>query len=302
MKHETIRACSIWRALEVVGDVPVLLILEQAFLGIHRFDEVVQETGVARSVISNRLEKLVDAGVFTKLPERRSGYRMTEKGRDLFPVALMILRWQHRWEAGERSFAIELVHRDCGHTFVPVATCDHCAGEIDPREVTWAPGPGLSQVTPVYGRRRMQTAAAIAKRGNQTMVDSVIQLFGDRWATLVVRACFTGIHRFDEIQRDTLMASNILADRLERLQAQGIVQAKPYSAHQDRFEYRLSEKGRDLYPVLLALLQWGDRWYGDAKGPPLLLTHQNCGHALRLHPSCNACSGDVHIANTAFER
>lgn len=78
------------------------------------------------------------------------------------------------------------------------------------------------------------------------------------------------------------MASNVLADRLDRLQAQGIIRAKPYSAHQDRFEYRLTRKGLDLYPVLLALLQWGDRWYADAKGPPLLLTHQNCGHALRL--------------------
>ena len=298
--HQTIRACSIWRALEVVGDVPVLLILEQAFLGRHRFAEFVQQTGVARSVISNRLEKLVDAGVITKPPERRAGYRLTEKGRDLFPVALMILRWQQRWEAGERSFAIDLVHRDCGQKMIPVAACEHCAGEIDPRAVTWAPGPGLSQVTPVYGRRRMQTAAAIAKRGNQTMVDSVIQLFGDRWATLVVRACFTGIHRFDDIQRDTLMASNILADRLERLQAQDILRAKPYSAHQDRFEYRLTEKGRDLYPVLLALLQWGDRWYADSKGPPLLLTHQNCGHALSLQPNCSACGTGLHIANTGF--
>jgi DNA-binding HxlR family transcriptional regulator len=302
VKHESIRACSIWRALEVVGDVPVLLILEQAFLGRRHFDEFVRETGVTRSVISNRLQKLVDAAVFTKLPERRAGYRLTEKGRDLFTVALMILRWQHHWETGERSFAISLVHQDCGHKLIPVATCDHCAGEIDPREVAWAPGPGLSQVTPVYGRRRMQSAAAIARRGNQTMVDSVIQLFGDRWATLVVRACFTGIHRFDEIQRDTLMASNVLADRLDRLQAQGIIRARPYSAHQDRFEYRLTRKGLDLYPVLLALLQWGDRWYADAKGPPLLLTHQNCGHALRLNPTCKVCSGALHIANTTFER
>ena len=98
------------------------------------------------------------------------------------------------------------------------------------------------------------------------------------------------------------MASNILADRLERLQAQGIVRAEPYSAHQDRFEYRLTEKGRDLYPVLLALLQWGDRWYADAKGPPLLLTHGRCGHTLRLQPRCSACSLALHIANTAFKR
>ena len=300
MKHQTIRACSIWRALEVVGDVPILLILEQAFLGRHRFDEFVSETGVARSVVNNRLEKLVDAGIFLKRPERRAGYVLTEKGRDLFPVALMILRWQHLWEAGERDISVELIHQDCGQKMVPVAACDHCHEAIDPRQVSWQPGPGLSQVTPVYARRRMQTAAASAKRSNRTMVDSVIELFGDRWATLVVRACFTGIRRFDDIQRDTLMATNILADRLERLQRQDIIKARPYSAHQDRFDYRLTQKGRDLYPVLLALLHWGDRWYADSKGPPLLLTHTPCNHRLKLAPSCSECGGALSSTNMAF--
>ena len=301
MKPETIRACSIWRALEVVGDVPVLLILEQAFLGKHKFVEFVSETGIARSVISKRLEKLVEANVLDKLPDRRSGYRLTDKGQGLFPVALMILRWQHRWESDARSFAVELVHRDCGKPTVPSAKCNHCAEEIDPRQVSWEQGPGLSQVTPVYGRRRKQTTAATIKRGNRTMVDSVIELFGDRWATLIVRACFTGITRFDEIQRDTLMASNILADRLERLKAQGIILARPYSGHQDRFEYKLTEKGRDLYPVLLALLQWGDVWYADRKGPPLILTHDACRHRLELLPTCSGCNERLSNANITFQ-
>lgn len=301
MKHETIRACSIWRALEVVGDAPVLLILEQAFLGKRRFDEFVQETGVARSVISNRLQKLVEADVFAKLPQRRAGYRLTEKGRDLFPVALMILRWQHLWASGERDIHVNLSHRDCGQTMHPLAICEHCGTDIDPRAVSWEPGPGLSQVTPLYGRRRMQTVSASAKRSNRTMVDSVIELFGDRWATLVVRACFTGINRFDDIRRDACIATNILSDRLERLQKQQIIRAALYSGHQDRFEYRLTEKGRDLYPVLLALLYWGDRWYADSKGPPLLLMHKSCGHNLRLRPACSCCAGMLNLQNTMFK-
>ena len=300
MKHETIRACSIWRALEVVGDVPVLLILEQAFLGRHRFDEFVQHTRVARSVISNRLARLVEAEVLEKLPERRSGYRLTVKGRDLFPIALMILRWQHQWESGERGFAVTLTHRGCGHAAVPTPSCQHCHTEIDPRDVAWQPGPGLSQVTPVYARRRLPTATASGKREAAMMVDSAIELFGDRWATLVVRACFTGIHRFDAIQRDTLMATNILSDRLQRLQAQGIIQSRSYSAHQDRFEYRLTAKGRALYSVLLALLHWGDAWYADTKGPPLLLTHQPCNHPLQLDVTCSSCGEALNLRNVTF--
>jgi DNA-binding HxlR family transcriptional regulator len=103
MKRQTVRACSIRRALEVVGDVPVLLIFEQAFLGRHRFDEFVTETGVARSVISQRLAKLVEANVLTKLPERRSGYRLIEKGRDLYPVLLALLGWGDRWYADRKG-------------------------------------------------------------------------------------------------------------------------------------------------------------------------------------------------------
>lgn len=300
MKHETIRACSIWRALEVVGDVASMLILEQAFLGRRRFQDFVLETGIARSVINQRLERLVEAGVLEKSVERRGGYRLTAKGKGLFPVALMILRWQHLWEDEGRGFRVRLVHRDCGAETEPLPACSHCAEEIDPREVSWAPGPGLSQVSPVYARRRKQTAAASAKRGNATMLDSAIELFGDRWSTLVVRACFTGIHRFDEIQRDTLMATNILSGRIERLLAQGILKAVPYSAHQDRFDYRLTRKGRDLYPVLLGLLAWGDAWYSDSKGPPLLLQHKACDHALALRPACNVCGGTITIENTAF--
>ncbi|MBA4161478.1 MAG: transcriptional regulator [Novosphingobium sp.] len=300
MEHQTIRACSIWRALEVVGDVPVLLILEQTFLGRHLFGEFVEETGLARSVVSNRLTRLIEAGVLEKPQELRGGYRLSQKGRALFPVALMILRWQHLWAAGDRAYKVTLHHRTCGQATVPQALCESCREPIDPRAVSWEPGPGLSQVTPVYGRRRMPSVTA--KRGDRIMVDSVIGLFGDRWATLVVRACFTGIHRFDDIQRDTLMASNILSDRIERLLTQGIIRAMPYSAHAGRFDYRLTEKGRDLYPVLLALLHWGDRWYADAKGPPLLLTHQSCNHSLVLRPGCSACAEPLDITNTTFAR
>jgi DNA-binding HxlR family transcriptional regulator len=213
----------------------------------------------------------------------------------------MILRWQHRWEPGERGFSVRLVHRGCGKAMEPVPQCTACQAAIDPRAVEWVPGPGLAQVTPAYTRRRQQTAAASAKRGNRTMVDSVIELFGDRWATLVVRACFTGIHRFDEIQRDTLMATNILSGRIERLLAQGIIKAVPYSAHQDRFEYRLTEKGRDLYPVLLALLQWGDRWFADEKGPPLLLTHWPCGSGLLMAACCSQCGEPLDTSGIVFE-
>ena len=305
MKHDrTIRACSIWRALDVVGDVPVLLLMEQAFLGTHSFDEFVGRTGLARSVVSGRLKKLVEEDCLVKRPKKTGRgfhYVLTQKGRDQFPNALMMLRWQHRWEATSRDFQVRMHHATCNSATEPVPVCAHCRGEIDPREVGWREGPGLAQVTPRYDRRRFSGEVGANRPGGRPLVDTMIELFGDRWATLVVRAMFTQINRFDDIQRDTLMATNILTGRLDRLVRQGILKTVRYSAHAERVEYRLTEKGRDLYPVLLALLQWGDKWFSDERGPPVLLTHRPCGHDLHMQVTCSHCGGELTLSNSRFE-
>lgn len=132
------------------------------------------------------------------------------------------------------------------------------------------------------------------------LLDSVIELFGDRWTTLIIRSCFMGLSRFGDIQQDTLIATNILSHRIERLLDQGIVKARAYSDAPPRYEYHLTEKGRDLYPVILALLEWGDRWFADKHGPPLLLKHQDCGRALKLDVVCSACGRTLKLEETAF--
>jgi len=227
-------------------------------------------------------------------------YMLTQKGRDQFPNGLMMLRWQHKWEADSRDFQVRLHHATCGHATEPVPTCAHCLAEIDPRDVDWREGPGLAQVVPHYERRRFNGDIGARRPGRRPLVDTMIELFGDRWATLVVRAMFTHINRFDDIQRDTLMATNILTGRLDRLNRQGIIRAVPYSDRGDRFEYRLTAKGRDLYPVLLALLQWGDRWFSDERGPPVLLTHRPCGHDLNMVVACSHCGDELRLDNSRF--
>lgn len=304
MKMETIRACSIWRALEVVGDVPVLLIMERAFLGTNTFEAFVEESGVPRSVVSDRLKKLVIEDCLVKNPEpkgRRSFYRLSDKGRALFPVALAMLGWQHRWEAGERGFTVQLVHKTCEHMAEPRATCKSCTGEIDPRDVGWKAGPGLAQVIPVYSTRRRPSKAVTARRDKATLVDTVIGLYGDRWSTLIVRSMFSGFHRFDQIQTDTQMAPNILSGRITELIEKGILHATQYCDLPPRYEYRLTEKGRALYPVILSLLQWGDRYYADEKGPPLLLAHRPCQSPLEMVMACDHCGEPLKLDEVTYK-
>ena len=295
-----IRTCSIWRALEVVGDASVLLILEASWIGARRFEELRARTGLLQTLLSDRLKRLVAAGVLAKAPYStappRFEYRMTRKGLDLYWPALMMLRWERRWGAQDGRLQLRLRHRTCGHIFEPVPTCLKCGDEISARDVDWTEGPGVGWMAPRYSRRRQQRHAA---GGASSLMVDVAQITGDRWAGLVLRSIFTGIRRFDEIQRDTAMATNILSERLSWLTGQGVIAAHPLDGK--RFEYRLTEKGIDYYPVLLMLLQWGDKYYVSPDGPPLLLRHKSDGHDLEPAVTCSCCSQPVEAHDVAFE-
>ena len=295
-----IRTCSIWRALEVVGDTSVLLILEASWIGARRFDEFRARTGLVQTRLSDKLKKLVAAGVlekklYSEAPPRFE-YHMTGKGRDLYWPALMMLRWERRWSAPEGKLRLTLRHKTCGHAFEPVPTCLKCGDEISARDVDWAEGPGVGWMAARYSRRRQQRHAASNAQG--LMVD-VAQITGDRWASLALRSIFTGLRRFDEIQRDTAMATNILSERLSWLTAQGVIRTHDLGAR--RFEYRLTEKGIDYYPVLLMLLRWGDQYYVSPEGPPLLLRHKADGHDLEPAVTCSCCGQPVEPHAVDFE-
>ncbi|MBU1376481.1 MAG: helix-turn-helix transcriptional regulator [Alphaproteobacteria bacterium] len=295
-----IRTCSIWRALEVVGDTSVLLIIEAAWIGARRFDQFRTRTGLLQTLLSDRLKRLVAAEVFEKViyseSPPRFEYRLTRKGRDLYWPALMMLRWERRWVSPEGKLQLRMHHRTCGNVFEPVPTCLKCGDEISARDVDWTEGPGVGWMSARYSRRRQQRHAAEAASG--LMVD-VAQITGDRWASLILRSIFTGLRRFDEIHRDTAMATNILSERLSWLTAQGVIRAHDLPGR--RSEYRLTEKGIDYYPVLLMLLQWGDKYYVSPEGPPLVLRHKADGHDLEPAVTCSCCSQPVEPHDVTFE-
>jgi DNA-binding HxlR family transcriptional regulator len=124
-----------------------------------------------------------------------------------------------------------------------------------------------------------------------------LAFLGERWAVLVLRDVFLGRRRFDEIQDSLGIATNVLSRRLATLVDEGILERRPYSEHPERFEYRLTPKGRDLQPVLLSLLAWGDRYTAGPEGPPLETVHEECDHAFHAVATCSQCGGEVHAGN-----
>ena len=125
-----------------------------------------------------------------------------------------------------------------------------------------------------------------------------LDVLGDTWSILVLRDIFLGAHRYDQIQQHLGIARNILAARLKRLVEHGLLEKRQYEAHPPRFEYHLTRKGLDLQPVLVGLMQWGDRYVADARGGPVVLNHRACGHPVQAVTMCEACGERVSPRQT----
>ena len=128
-------------------------------------------------------------------------------------------------------------------------------------------------------------------------IGAAVAVIGERPTFLVLREAFNGVRRFDDMQRRTGMPRQVLADRLAGLVREGLLRKVPYrdSGQRGRYEYRLTDKGLDLYPVLVALMQWGDQHAAGPAGPPVLLQHRDCGEPVQLQLSCRA----GHILDSA---
>ena len=121
-------------------------------------------------------------------------------------------------------------------------------------------------------------------------IGRTLDILGDRWSFIVLREVFQGIRRFDDLTVRTSIPRTVLTDRLRRLVDAGILRREPYRepGARSRSEYRLTEKGLDLYPVLLALQAWGNRYLADPEGPPVEFVHRDCGERLDLVMRCDA--------------
>jgi DNA-binding HxlR family transcriptional regulator len=119
-------------------------------------------------------------------------------------------------------------------------------------------------------------------------VAQCLEVVGEWWSLLIMRDVFFGVTRFDEFQERLGISRNILDQRLNRLVEAGVLVKMPYSEHPPRFDYRLTDKGRDLWPVLTAMRQWGDE-YAAPDGPPMLVIHKGCGQVSDAILTCSAC-------------
>ena len=118
-------------------------------------------------------------------------------------------------------------------------------------------------------------------------------LIGDRWTLMILRDCFLGVRRFEAFEKRLGISRSIVSDRLRRLTAEGVLRRETYQQRPRRQEYRLTDKGLALHPVIMAIVGWGDAWCAGDAGPPLLHRHSACGCDFHAVQTCSACGAEV---------
>lgn len=310
VRHKPVRAtpfernCSVGRTIDVIGDGWSFMIIRECFFGARRFEEFRDVLGLPRTTLTERLRKLTRLGVLRQVVycERplRHEYRLTVAGLDLYPVMLAMMSFGDKWLSGGKPRPLHLLHTRCGKACKAIVACSECKTEIHGRRVMYRDGPGAG-TSPVPADRISRRSAdpTALERRRPSSVARTLQIIGDRWSFMVLRAGFFRIRRFDEMQNTLGIAPNILTDRLGRLVADAIFARVLYQTAPERYEYRFTDKGRDLFGSMLAMIRWGDKWLSNGK-PPLKLTHIDCGKDFDPTVICDQCKQPLIAAEMRY--
>jgi DNA-binding HxlR family transcriptional regulator len=300
------RFCSVARTVEILSDAWSFLVLRECFFGVRRFEQFQSILRVPRNTLVKRLNKLTELGLLKKVSyaegSSRFGYRFTGKGIDLYATMLSLLQFGDKWLHRGEELPLQLIHNRCGKPCSPIVVCSACNEEINVRDVQYRNGPGAGSATRNMERKRSRRASdpTVLERVRPCSVARTLQVIGDRWTFLVIREMFFSVRRFDEFLANLGIASNILTDRLQRLTEYGIIEKHQYQVRPERFEYRFTTKGRELYSPMIVMMHWGDKWLSMGR-PPLILRHRKCQHDFHAVVVCSECRQELDVHDMRHE-
>lgn len=285
---------SVFLAVESVGDAWSWLLMREALIDdVRRFDEFRSRLGIARSTLAARLAQLVANGLLRR--SASSEYLPTQQGEEFFACLMVAMRWGDHWYPG-RPDRRTATHHLCGGQVRATLQCSQCHQVVVATDVDVHGYVG--NATAPFARNR-SPAFDLLERNRSCGIAATTAVIGERWSSLVIRESFFRTRRFDEFERRLGIAPNILSQRLTRLVDHGILTRAPYQERPVRHEYRLTDKGLDIYPIPLALLNWGDRWLAHGRSP-IALTHRPCGQHFTGQLSCGSCDQPINRADVQF--
>jgi DNA-binding HxlR family transcriptional regulator len=287
---------AVGRMLGLLGDEWTLLIVQQALLGATRFAEFKTRLPISNSVLTRRLQsltrdRLLDRRVYQTNPTR-SEYVVTPRSRSLWPVLLSIWEWERHWVPDHAERLPGMRHVACGADFAPLLMCGACGEAADDKDVVaqWGPSGSWPRSMPVASTRRRSEADQLDVSAG--LFPQTMSVLGNRWGFALLVAAFVGMSRFTDFQGQFGAPPGSIADRLSIFTANGVLVATDN-------RYRLTEKGRALFGVLVAALQWAQRWFRAPEGPAVLLTHTGCGRRFGAVLACDHCAEPLTGAQVA---
>jgi DNA-binding HxlR family transcriptional regulator len=272
------------RMLGQLGDEWTLLVIQQALLGATRYAEFQARLPISNSVLTSRLRSLTQDGLLDRRPYQtnppRSEYVVTSRSRSLWPVLLSIWEWERRWVPDHAETLPTMRHTTCGGDFMPLTTCRACGETVSDKGVVaqWGPSGSWPRSMPVTSTRRRSDQRDAAGLFPQTM-----SVMGNRWGFALLVAAFVGMNRFTDFQTQLGAPPGSIADRLSIFTTEGVLVTADN-------RYRLTEKGRAFFPVLVTALQWAQRWFQASEGPAVVLTHTACGRRFSAALVCDQCA------------
>lgn len=275
----------------VVGDEWNLWIVQMALNGLSQYNEYLHAGPISSAVLTARLARLVEVDVMERVRYNsrppRHDYRLTARGRAMWPILLMMWAWERKWVDDSTERLPAMRHATCGAVFSPVMVCEACGQEAAARDVSGTFGPSGGWV------RSIPSAATRRRSHSGTRPDEVVAqtmaMIGNRWSTALLGAAFLGATRFGEFEQRMGAPPTIVAERLRSFCDIGVLEQNPNPQRPDWVVYRLSAKGRAFFPVMASILEWSQQWFVSPEGPALRLEHSGCGRTFHPRLTCSAC-------------
>jgi DNA-binding HxlR family transcriptional regulator len=270
--------------LGLLGDEWTLLVVQQALLGATRFAEFKARLPISNSVLTRRQQALTRDGLLDRREYQtnptRAEYLVTPRSRALWPVLVSIWEWERRWVPDHADTLPSMRHLACGADFSPLIVGRACGQGVSDKDVVaqWGPSGSWPRSIPVASTRRRSDQRDAAGLFPQTM-----SVLGNRWGFALLVAAFVGMSRFTDFQSQLGAPPGSIADRLSIFTANGVLVGA-------QGRYRLTEKGRALFAVLVLALQWAQRWFPSQEGPAVVVTHTGCGGRFTGVLVCDQCA------------
>lgn len=305
-----IRSTALHRALAALGDWWSVLLIREAFIGARQFDDFQARLNIPRQTLSNRLRELVAHDLLYTKPYQarpvRHEYRLTRKGLELYPYALLLWKWQRRW--GQQSvnpLPDRLIHLGCGQAMEPVFGCGHCRQPATIHDIEWHDVPAAAgaaaALRPEPAPRAKRHTVSRGVLDDAKLYEHGAFIVSDRWSHLIIASAYLGLTTFDAFQRELGIAPNVLSQRLRLLVDARLLKKLDDAQDSRRFQYRLTDRSRDLFPISMMLITWADRWMPGTAGPPMLRVHRACGQRIEPVVMCSACAATLEPWAVRFE-